>query len=93
MVAAGLFLGVIGGQLFDLAPISNLGSIPFAQNTTRNVFILEPDQASQTNNPYDQIDIMTFSEIEIALEASSAMELYTFDIMTPRVYEIAINAQ
>jgi len=93
MVAAGLFLGVIGGQLFDLAPISNLGSIPFAQNTTKNVFILEPDQASQTNNPYDQIDIMTFSEIEIALEASSAMELYTFDIMTPRVYEIAINAQ
>jgi hypothetical protein len=36
---------------------------------------------------------MTFSEIEIALEASSAMELYTLDIMTPRVYEIAINAQ
>lgn len=93
MVAAGLFLGVIGGQLFDLAPISNLGSISFAQNTTKNVLILEPDQASQTNNPYDQIDIMTFSEIEIALEASSAMELYTLDIMTPRVYEIAINAQ
>jgi hypothetical protein len=36
---------------------------------------------------------MTFSEIEIALEASSATGLYTLDIMTPRVYEVAINAQ
>jgi len=93
MVAGGLFLGVIGGQLFDLAQISNLRSIPFVQNITKNILIVEPDQASQTNNSYDQIDIMTFSEIEVALEASSATELYTLDIMTPRVYEVAINAQ
>jgi hypothetical protein len=93
MVTAGLFLGVIGGQLFDLAQISNLGSIPFVQDITKNILIVEPDQASQPNNPYDQIDIMTFSEIEIALEASSATGLYTLDIMTPRVYEVAINAQ
>ena len=93
MVAAGLFLGVIGGQLFGLAQISNLGSIPFVQDITKSILILGPDQASQPNNPYDQIDIMTFSEIEIALEASSATGLYTLDIMTPRVYEVAINAQ
>lgn len=93
MVAAGLFLGVIGGQLFDLAQISNLGSISFVQNVTKDTLIIEPDQARQTNNSYDQIDMMTFSELEIALEASSATELYTLDIMTPRVYEVAINAQ
>ena len=89
MVAAGLFLGVIGGQLFDLAQISNLGSIPFVQDITKSILIVEPDKASQTNNSYDQIDRMTFSELEIALEASSATELYTLDIMTPHVYEVA----
>lgn len=93
MVAAGLFVGVIGGQLFDLARISNLGSVPFVQDITKHILMVEPDQASQTNNPYDQIDIMTFNEIEIALEASSATELYTLDIMTAPLYEVAINAQ
>jgi len=93
MVAAGLFLGVISGQLFDFAQISNLGSISFVQDLTKDLLIVESDQASQTNNPYDQIDIMTFSELEIALEASSATELYTLDVMTPRVYEVAINTQ
>ena len=93
MVAAGLFLGVIGGQLFDLAQISNLGSISFVQDVTKDILIVEPDQARQTNNSYDQIDMMTFSELEIALEASSATELYTLDIMTAPLYEVAINAQ
>tara|TARA_B100000929_G_scaffold288543_1_gene277238 strand:- start:44 stop:445 length:402 start_codon:yes stop_codon:yes gene_type:complete len=93
MVAAGLFVGVIGGQLFDLAQISNLGSVPFVQDITKHILMVEPDQASQTNNPYDQIDIMTFSEIEIALEASSTTELYTLDIMTAPLYEVAINAR
>jgi hypothetical protein len=93
MVAAGLFVGVIGGQLFDLPQISNLGSVPFVQDITKHILMVEPDQASQTNNPYDQIDIMTFSEIEIALEASSTTELYTLDIMTAPLYEVAINAR